>query len=543
MLRTSLRAAVLAASVCLALPTFAQAQLGGAIIEQGSGGRSFNDANPDIAYDPVNNYYAHVFEGGAGPHSIRLKLFDGTTRSGISGGDVGVSVGTSDNINPRVAYIAKSGLFVVVWQTDANGNWDIMCRTYDPTAKALGPATPVATSTADEITPDIAGDGTKVGDDAVVVWDNEGLGILGATIKAPNLTTVTVGTAQTLSPGPAPLNNNPSISRSGGAGRRVAVVWELSGPSMVVRAYDMALAPASATLSIGITHAFPQIDGDGTDFLIVFQRPQPNQPTLGDIWCCSVKVPLVAQVPMTLTVPPRALGTQPNDEMRPTVAFVGGSYLTAWGVKNLNDQFGKCQIQTVTPDCNTCGTGWLVQFGNRLRTASQQAIGSAYNSDAATTQRRARVLYDTGFIRNNAPASLCQKVNFDVVGGGTSNVAANCGTGGTLSIPEPFAFGEVITASLTGADANATSALFVVGIQGKRTQFPCATCRVLLGLVIVGVPVTGGQVRVPARIPCDATLNNFELDFQYVVFTPTSSPCPATLPGLSTSNIVRGKIQ
>ena len=57
----NLRSSLLAASIALCLPTLSQAQLGGKITQLGSGGRSFNDENPDVAYDPINDVYAHVF--------------------------------------------------------------------------------------------------------------------------------------------------------------------------------------------------------------------------------------------------------------------------------------------------------------------------------------------------------------------------------------------------------------------------------------------------------------------------------------------------
>lgn len=100
-----------------------RAQIGGKITELGSGGRSFNDDTPDVALDPTNNVYAHVFETGSkAPRQIRFKLFEANTGRGVAGGDVALSSGNSDNRRPRVAYIAKSSLFLVTWQSNTNGN-------------------------------------------------------------------------------------------------------------------------------------------------------------------------------------------------------------------------------------------------------------------------------------------------------------------------------------------------------------------------------------------------------------------------------------
>ena len=540
----SLRPCLLAASIAICSSTFVQAQMGGKITELRSGGRSFWDEKPDVAHDPITGVYAHVWQHHNGTnYDVWLKLFNDTPpRTG--GANFTIASGVGNQMDPCVAYIAKTGMFLVAWQDDAQGNWDIMCRAYDPNANSGGATITVAATAADEITPDIAGEATKLDDDAVLVWDDESVGIRAVEIEVPSLTVKVLTPIKTLAPGAKPLNNNPAVSRSGGAARRIAMVWQVLPSTMNVTAYTMDLAAASTPLGLSLTNSFPEVDGDGSQFLIVFQRPDTATPNLGDIWCYSVKVPLVAALSMTLVATPRALAANANqDEKHPTVAFVGGSYLAAWSVVNTIDLFGKCRIQTLTPDCSTCGNGWLIQFANRQRFVSGQAIASEYNSDAATTSRKARLIYDTGYIQNGSPAFILQQVHYEVVGGPKNTIVAGCGTGGSLSIPGPFSFGENVMLALSGADPNATNALFVLGIPGARMQFPCGTCRILLGPFIFGVAVSGGQAQWSARIPCDAALLNLDGDFQYVVLTPGTSPCPAILPGLSTSNILRATIQ
>lgn len=521
-----------------------QAQIGGKITQLGSGGRSFNDAKPDLALDPVTNVYAHVFEGGAkAPHQIRLKLFDAKTGGGISGGDTAMSSGTDDQVNPCVAYIAKTGMFLVAWQKHTNGtNWDIMCRAYDPKTKTSSPIVTVAATAADEITPDIAGEGTKVDDDAVVVWDDENVGIRAVEVEVPSLTAVKVLTPKTLAPGAKPANTNPSVSRSGGAPRRIAVAYERSSVLLSVQAYTMDLAAAS-TVSSFPRGTFPEVDGNGSEFVVVFQRQETVKPALGDIWCLSVKVPPVATQPLLPIVAPRALGaTTGQDEKHPAVAFVGGSYLAAWSVVNTTDPYGKCRIQTLTPACSSCGNGWLVNYGGRQRGVDWNAVASEYNSDAATTVRRARVMYD--FYENHAtgPRSLVQKVNYEVVGGPKTTIVSGCGKGGSLSVPEPVAFAETITPTLSGADSTTTVSLAMVGIPTSRVTFPCGPCTYLLGVINFPVPVSGGNAQWSLPIPCDAAFNNLELDLQYVVLTLGTSPC-STLPNLSASNLLRVTIR
>lgn len=521
------------------------AQLGGKITELGSGGRSFNDARPDLAYDPATKVYAHVFEGGRAPRQIRLKLFDASTASAIAGGDVALTVGTTDNRQPRIAYIAKSGLFLVTWQSLTGGNnWDIQCRAYDPKTKTAGATLTVAASSAMEITPDIAGDATQADDDAIVVWDDEALGIRGVEVECPSLATVKVLTPRTLSPGAKPNNDNPTISRSGGGARRLALVYEQSSILLGIQAFTADLNAASTRTLLPLQGAsFPSVDGDGTNFVVVLQRQETANPSTKDIWCFGLRAPGSANQAMTVSSTPRALvPVAGQDEMHPAIAFVGGSYLAAWSVVNSSDAFGRCRIQTLTSNCATCGTGWLVNRGGTQRTVEWNAVASEYNSDATTTARRARAMYDFGHMHSSGPRNLVQKVNFEVVGGPTATLAPGCGPGGTLSFATPVAFGESITPVLSGADSRAVISLGMIGLPGSRAQFPCGACRFVLGSISFPVPVQAGSARYFVPIPCDAALNNLELDFQYSVITFGTSPCPAVL-DLSASNILRGTIR
>jgi len=537
---------LLAASVALCTPAFVQAQLGGTITELGSGGRSFSDTNPDIAYDPNTDVYAHVFEGfnaSNNNYQIRLKLFDAKTSSGISGGDIQMAGGTSKMLNPCVGYIAKTGMFLVAWQDDASGSWDIKCRAYDPKTKTASGTLTVAATNADEITPDIAGDATNVDDDAVLVWDDEGVGIRATEIEVQSLTAMKVLGIKTLAAGAKPLNNNPAVSNTGGAARRIALAYEANSLLVAVEAYTLDLVAASAPLKTPLPNpSFPAVDGDGSEFVVVVQRSETTTSTLGDIWSYSVKVPATATQPMSLIASPRALAANANqDEIHPAVAYVGSGYLATWGVVDKTGPLGKCRIQPLTID-STCGNGWLVQYANRPRTMNWLAVASQHNSDATTASRKARVIYDTGWTPATGPRSILQKVNYEVVGGPKTSIANGCGGGGSLSIPEPFAFGERVTPTLSGADKTAVVALAMLGTSAARTQFPCGSCSILLGPISFPLAVSAGKAQWSVGIPCNAAFKDLELDFQYIVYTPGTSPCP-TLPNFSASDIVRAKVQ
>lgn len=137
---------------------------------------------------------------------------------------------------------------------------------------------------------------------------------------------------------------------------------------------------------------------------------------------------------------------------------------------------------------------------------------------------------------------LCQKANYEVLGGPKTDLATGCGKGGSLNVLEPVAFGETITPRLSGADSSATISISMLGIPTSRVTIPCTGCTFLLGAISFPVPMSGGQAQWPLPIPCDAALNNLESDLQYVVFTPGTSPC-SPLTNLSASNILRVTIR
>ena len=556
---STLKLCLLSASIALCASPSVQAQMGGVVTETRSNGASFTDENPDVAYDPITDTFANVwqqFNFTTNTYGLWVNRFkSGPVRTQLGSGPI--IRGTSNLINPRIAYIPKTGLFLIVWQDDASGNWDIKCAAWKPNLTTnggtLGTVFTIAGTAVNEVNPDIAGDATKTDDDAVVVWDDPALGIRGVAVEVPSLTAVKVLTPKTLVPGQDPLNNNPAVSNSGGAARRIAMVWETTSgtvPLIAVQAFAMDLSAVSAAHGFSTTGSVPQVDGDGSQFVVVFQRPDTGAPKLGDIWCAGVKIPPVAAMKMIVTSAPRALGASANqDEKNPAVAFVGGSYLAGWAVTNKNDQFGNTQFWNLLPDCSTCGGGWLMNFGGtaRLRIHRHTAIASMYNSDAATTTREAKAVYEQGYVRPTNPgpipiAHILQGVAYQVLGGPKTTIQPACGGGGLAAVPGPFSFGEDALVTLSGVTPKSTFGLFVVGALGARTQFPCGTCNILIGPFVFGVTVTGGEAQWSTPIPCSPVLNNLDLDFQFVVATPGTNPC-VNLAGLSASNILRATVQ
>ena len=102
--------------------------------------------------------------------------------------------------------------------------------------------------------------------------------------------------------------------------------------------------------------------------------------------------------------------------------------------------------------------------------------------------------------------------------------------------------GEKVSFQLSDADAQATAGVFVAGIPTTRPQFPCGTCRYLLGPIMLGLSLSGGSARFASTIPCDMRLLNYDLDVQIIVVGTTASP-RRMLPGLSASNILRAWVR
>jgi len=507
-----------------------------------SGGASFQDRRPDIAYDATNDFYLLVWEIHRSATDVdiwatRLKS-DNTGRTGLV-----VVSGTGIQSRPSIANIASTDMYMVVWQDNAKGNWDVRGRAVDVSTKAVSAIVTIAGTTSNEITPDIAGEATSADDDAVCVWDDEGVGIRAVEIEVKSTTSVTVGTPKTLAVGKAPLHDNPAISKSGGARRRVAIVWEAFTSSIALQAFTMDLAPASAPVSLPLTNQFPDVDGDGTDFAVVFQRPESSTSSLGDIWCWAVSVPATVTQPMRTRVAPRALAATSNDdEAHPTVSFVGSRYVAVWADREPNSTTSyRCHIQNLLPDCTNCGSGWRVSRSSGRR-CEWPAIASHF-SGGATTSDQAWILFQQEELSATPPRSMVMVARYDaVVGGPVQTIANSCGGGGTLSISGAFSFGEKVTFQLRGADTAATSGIFVAGVPSSRPQFPCATCQFLLGPIMVGLPLSAGGTQLTSTIPCDMRLLDYDLDVQVIVLGTTSSPCAIVL-GLSASNILRARVR
>ena len=129
------------------------------------------------------------------------------------------------------------------------------------------------------------------------------------------------------------------------------------------------------------------VDGDGTDFAIVFERPESSTSQLKDIWCWGVSVPAAANQPIRTRAGPRPLAaTAGRDERQPTITFAGVRYIAAWSAKQPNSTLDYIVYANNLSlnDCLLCGSRF--QHGDpRARLNAWPAFASAWSGGATSS--------------------------------------------------------------------------------------------------------------------------------------------------------------
>jgi hypothetical protein len=192
---------------------------------------------PDIDITDNGNFVIvyKKWAGGSSDYDIAGQRYDS---SGTKlGAEFWVNTTINTQSNPRVSMAAASGLFVVAWQTFADG-WDICAQRYNAAGTALGGQFLVNTKTAYwQMNPDVACDRDG---NFTVVWQSydqpddpitEDYGIVAKSYNSAGV--ATTGDYVVNNPGLAHRGignqENPSVSRKSGTGTWTAAWWGYQG--------------------------------------------------------------------------------------------------------------------------------------------------------------------------------------------------------------------------------------------------------------------------------------------------------------------------
>ncbi len=508
-------------------------------------GSSFDDTRPDIAYDATTNIYGVVFEF-PGP-TVHFQRHDAFTGVRLGGGIVANGAGSQSR--PQIASINQSDRFLVVWEDTGSGTSDIKCRAIRAIDGVQSLPVTIAATALDELAPDVGGDAFANQDlEALVVWQEVGVGIRGVQVTVAAMGDPVV-TGSVVMLDPMLGSTNPTISKSGGVdpsnGGRYVVAWEadFGGTSLigfvgVDRDLNLLTAPSYTAGGVGPDN--PDVDGDGTQFLLVFQALEGPAPAKSDIWgqaleFCTAGTSLCAPAPSAL-----ANGAG-DDEADPATAFLGAMFAVAWSDANtgsLTDY--QIAVTNVVPGTSQlCGSldysGPTTLFHNKRPAICAKRSGGADSDDALITFERQE---------NSTGNSTLQSERYQsFTGGPVTQVpgVGGCGTGGVGDVNGPFAVGNSeFQLTLRTADPAAPVA-FLAFDTTMGAVITCGSCTLINPHVVSPLfPVINGDADAPLPLPCDVIFLGFTMDVQWLVFTPVPATPPCSLfPFISSSNAIR----
>ncbi|MEZ5967133.1 MAG: hypothetical protein R3F56_25080 [Planctomycetota bacterium] len=500
-----------------------------------------HDADCDVAYDNSFGVFLAVWERTFSSTNVEIRAQRMNYDGNLVGSFIAVTSGTPLKINPTVACVAESDRFLVAWQEGASsaGPWTLRAAAVDAADGAVSNSIAVSSGTVSSVFPDAAGDTAFGDDEALLVWQEVGGGIRAANVTVPigHGDPTVLGSVKTVTTNPT--DRFPSITKSGGSDRRYVVVWDRqvgSGRDVFARMLSSTATPLGSELAVGNSlsdESHPNVDGDGNQFVVVWQRAESLGASSHDIYCRKV-----LRNGSNLTMPRLAQKVEADpddDETDPAIVFIGSKYLVAWVDNNTYPNFA-IGLRTLDPDtCTFCGRRYSVTGTQPFNSLPELAAQRSYGE----TLDRALVVFTSADAAVSTISSVRGQV-FEAIGAGGAEVdlAGGCGFGGALSTNGPPAIGNPFFGlTLVGA-----SPAVVTGVLSFNVPAPplvvCGTCTILDPAITVEMPVINGQGTIYLPVPCLPFLLDRSLEFQVATFGGGVSPCLFT-PSFSFSNRLR----
>ncbi|HKX46962.1 MAG TPA: hypothetical protein VJP77_09695, partial [Planctomycetota bacterium] len=511
--------------------------------ELAAGAGTFDDAEPDAAFDASTSRYLVVwkrrFSATSGAVRGQRLLTDGTLDGGTlffaSSGDVS---------RPQVADANHASRFAVAWSQSLAAGDEVRVQACDPTTGALSQALVVADGDAGTLsTPDVGGEVLKNPyKQVLVVWDRAGSGIQGAKVELdvtgdPVLLT-TFGVAADVAL--FSQNDAPAISRTAGHSGLYAVAYLRRAPLIGgVRQVRVALVDRDGGLhqpGVDVTASTtdelpPDIDGGGfadARWVVVNAVDQAAASH------ALIATPLQLLPAGLVAGPSETLSTACESE-RAAVAWHPGKTYVAWEQDGLF--FDNLVLRGLDPaTCGTCES----EAGVAILPAGTTTLGLVMASSGGNYD------YSRGLLVWNEESPDAASTEQDVVGhlldafGANSTVqdlGGACGAPGVASAPFPPAIGNgFFQVLLTGASPAAPFA--ILNVAAPQVPFACGACAWVPFASTSVQPVVAGAAGRILPVPCDPTLVGGQVDVQWTVVTPLDAPC-AAFPGVSVSNRLR----
>lgn len=452
----------------------------------------------------------------------------------LLGGVVNLASSPVQAWHPAVAYVAKAQRFVIVWQERAAGRWVIKGKTLDPSSGATSITTELVSSPHDNLEPDIGGDLNTSESKAILVWRREGSGILTSQVTV-NPIGGPLRSPVTLQASASPADALPAISKSGGSAHRYMLAWKRNGAIDIVYARSLTKGGgargATVTLGTGTEIGAPDVDGDGTYFVVAWARQRSILLTKRDAFARMVRFDGSTAVSHS---PTETLALTSLDEGDPAVGFTGNKFAVAWSQEVLGgtkDIFMKMFAPTQMVAC-----GPRSAFRGSRTQNVRPAIGSMFAGGSEKDE--ALVAYISEASGGVVDA---QRIEGMGSGGPISDIGGGCGLGGLASAHGAFAVGNPdFEVRLSGIPLGLK--LVVLNIAPKGPPLlSCGLCQISTPTVLISRKTATGQTGVKLPIPCDNSLIGDEFQLQFYVLDSGTTACSALM-DFSFSNRLEGKL-
>lgn len=456
-------------------------------------GGANDDLVPEVAYDASTDTYLVVWQRDLSLTNQDIRAQRLSAVGALVGGTLALESSTTVSASrPKVANVNQRNAFVVVWQQAG----DIHGRGVASATGTLTSILAIATTTATESQPDLAGeDSDSADDEALCVWANGTTGdIEGNQITYTAAGTLTLGALVTFPNTLFSTWTNPCISQHGGGLGQHLLCWDSFGSlssetnvrGCIVDRNLGIVVPAFTIASGSLDENNADCDGDGDagHWVVAFEREEVAGGDT-DVYAVPVHLAGTSGVVGTEVAIDSGVG---DDERDPAVCWLQDACLVAWADEAAVGNYDT-YVTSISPlRCGTCEGRFTL---DTTTTATSNFPAMAWRYQANNVDNNEAMIVWQAFDIAGSTGDV-GTVRFGAVDGYTRPIALGCGSGGKLAAKCPRAGNTAFRFELRGG-APSTTALLV--LSPSRANLFCGPCQ------LVPDPWTGF---VAAFVPTDA---------------------------------------
>ncbi len=476
-------------------------------------------SEPDVAYDVTNDEYLAVwsYQPAAASYELRGALIDA-----VSGAATLLTIGTGSTVSyqPSVGNVNVSNRFLLAYRSDVLGTQEVRVRAVDAGSGTVSSFQVAGSGAVDHRNPDVGGRRHNGGTEALIVWKELLYGLRGAEVTVNAAGAPVIGTIFTLTSDPN--DQHPAVSHSEGESTDTYMVaWE-RGSQIYGLACDSAGAISAPEQMITLatttnTKQSPDVDGNGTDFLVAYERSEDLAPALFDVWAVPVSVSGGALAVGDFVEVEADVG---DDEREPTLAYAGAKTMIGYSDIDIDWNVYVKGLESAT--------GTVCESEATTGTAAddvEPAIGAQYAGGPAAG--------DGLFLAWKGDE--IEGTLLEAFGGGTiTSLGGGCVGGGLMTATGVAAVGNP-DFDLDLAGATGTTA--VLSISLPTLPFLCGGCASILPAAFFSTvtPVVAGAASLNVPIPAQQSLDGVVVEAQWTVLFTGTSPC-IFFPDIAASN-------